>query len=373
VYEALVAGHVCLDIIPELRGDVAFEPGRLIEAGPATLSTGGAVSNTGQALTRLGVSTRLMGKIGDDLFGRAIKDILGDQGRGMVVTPGEPTSYTVVVNLTGRDRMFLHAPGCNNTFSAEDVPLEALEPARVMHFGYPPLMARMFADDGAELEALFRRAKDAGLTTSLDMSLPDVHAPSGRANWKKILERVLPHCDLFLPSIEELIFMLHRSDFDRIQGAMLAHVPDRVFSRVARESIDLGAKIVGIKAGSRGLYIRTPEELSGVGRAFLDAQQWENLEFWMPCFKVDVIGTTGAGDATIAGLLMGILGGLPPLEACTAAVAAGACCCERPDAVSGVRSWEETRQRMEAGWERRPAQLGPDWKPTASGAYTRKE
>ena len=60
--EAVVAGHICLDIIPALAGEAIPAPGRLVAAGPAVTATGGAVSNTGLALHRLGVPTRLAGR-----------------------------------------------------------------------------------------------------------------------------------------------------------------------------------------------------------------------------------------------------------------------------------------------------------------------
>src|SRR5712692_6032909 len=75
--EAVVAGHICLDVIPTLvGGGVVFMPGQTVEAGPAVFSTGGPVSNTGLALHKLGVSTRLIGKAGDDLFCQAILRII---------------------------------------------------------------------------------------------------------------------------------------------------------------------------------------------------------------------------------------------------------------------------------------------------------
>src|SRR2546427_4007846 len=65
VVEAVVAGHICLDIIPTLVGDsVVFAPGRLIEAGEAILATGGPVSNTRLALHQLWVTNRFIGKMG---------------------------------------------------------------------------------------------------------------------------------------------------------------------------------------------------------------------------------------------------------------------------------------------------------------------
>ena len=76
-YDAVVAGHICLDVIPDLtniakdRFTQALGPGRLTEIGPVTFGTGGPVSNTGLALIKLGIETRLMGKVGDDTFGQS--------------------------------------------------------------------------------------------------------------------------------------------------------------------------------------------------------------------------------------------------------------------------------------------------------------
>ncbi len=95
--EVIVAGHICLDIFPTFAADETGEkvlmPGKLVDVGPALLALGGAVANTGLALHRLGVATRLMGKVGDDLFGRAILDLVRSSGealaQGMQVAPGE--------------------------------------------------------------------------------------------------------------------------------------------------------------------------------------------------------------------------------------------------------------------------------------------
>src|SRR5260370_24592553 len=74
--EVIVAGHICLDIFPTFAADETGEkvlmPGKLVYVGPALLALGGAVANTGLALHRLGVATRLIGQVGDDLFGRAL-------------------------------------------------------------------------------------------------------------------------------------------------------------------------------------------------------------------------------------------------------------------------------------------------------------
>jgi sugar/nucleoside kinase (ribokinase family) len=362
--EAIVAGHICLDIIPTLVGKtLAFVPGRIIEADRAVFATGGAVSNTGLALHTLGVNTRLMGKVGNDLFGQAVFQILEAHGPelvgGMVVATGEASSYSVILSPPGVDRIIIHAPGCNNTFSANDVRYPILEQARLFHFGYPPLMARMYGDGGAGLVELFQRAKLRGVTASLDLSLPDPNTAAGQADWTAILTATLPFVDLFLPSIEELLFMLRRSLFEELHtegsDALIEHVSPALVSELGQQLLAMGAKVVGIKLGQRGLYLRTAGEYSlmEMGRAQpAHLEGWASRELWAPCFATQVVGTTGSGDATIAGLLLGLLRGMTPEAALTAACAVGACSVEAADAVSGIQSWPATLTRIAAGWPR---------------------
>ena len=73
-----------------------------------------------------------------------------------------------------------------------------------------------------------------------------------------------------------------------------------------------------------------------------------------PAFVVDVVGTTGAGDAAYGAFLAAMLHGLPPAECAQMACAVGACNAEQADATSGVRPWDETRQRIAAGWATQP-------------------
>src|SRR5258708_4349186 len=202
--EAVVAGHICLDVIPTLvGGGVVFMPGQTVEAGPAVFATGGPVSNTGLALHKLGVSTRLMGKAGDDLFGQAILQIIEShgpgQGEGMVVGPGEYSSYSIILSSPTADRMLIHAPGCNATFGANDIRYDALEQVGLFPFGYPPLMERMYADNGAELATIFRRVKTMGITTSLDLSMPDPNSAPDRADCRALLRATVSSLRLFLP------------------------------------------------------------------------------------------------------------------------------------------------------------------------------
>src|SRR2546430_15393183 len=122
----------------------------------------------------------------------------------------------------------------------------------------------------------------------------------------------------------------------------------------------MGAKIVGLKAGHRGLYLCTADAatLAQMGRGQpTKLKTWANRELWAPCFATQVIGTTGSGDATIAGFLMGLLRGMTPEETLRAACAVGACNVEAVDALSGIRSWPESIERISAGWPRLPVAL----------------
>ena len=368
--EAVVAGHICLDVFPLLKGSaVLFRPGQTIEAGPIVFSTGGPVSNTGLALHKLGVATRLMGKIGADLFGQTIRHMLDSHGaglsEGLIVAQGEASSYSIILSPPGADRMLIHAPGCNATFTADDVRSEALASAKLFHFGYPPLMERMYANGGIELAAIFQRVHALGLTTSLDLSMPDPNSAAGRANWHAILRATLPHIDVFLPSAEEILFMLRRRAFDRFAAISensrpLDHIEPSTIAELGQELLDMGAKIVALKIGERGLYLRTASAsvLTRMGRRLvIDITAWSDRELWAPCFAVQVAGTTGSGDATIAGFLLGLLRGMTPEATLSAACAVGACSVEAVDAFSAVRSWPETEARLSAAWARLPLAL----------------
>jgi sugar/nucleoside kinase (ribokinase family) len=387
--EAIVAGHICLDIIPRFTTDAGAElsaylsPGRLSEVGPVALSTGGAVSNTGLNLKRLGIDTRLMGKVGDDLFGRAILDIVRGYGprlaEGMIVVPHETSSYTVVINPPHIDRIFLHCAGANHTFGADDVRYDVLGEARLFHFGYPPLMGRIYANGGQQMIEVFRRAKEIGVTTSLDMTMPDPAGPSGQVDWKAIMERCMRYVDLFLPSIEEWLFMVDRPRFDALSArvgatGMLDALDVGQIRALGQAALDMGAKVVVLKLGQRGIYLRTADDVSEMGRgAPADSVAWQDRELWAPCFVPDeLVGTTGAGDATIAGFLAALLRGALPERVLTIAAAVGACNVEAADALSGVRPWDETLARIEAGWEQAPMRASlPGWRVDEGGVWHR--
>ncbi len=360
--EVIVAGHICLDVIPTLMGDtVSFVPGQTIKAGSMIFTTG-AVSNTGLALHKLGVPTKLMGKVGSDLFGQLILQILESHGSGLsngvVVVPGESSSYSIILSPPDVDRILVHSPGCNAMFGADDVCYEVLKSIRLFHFGYPPLMERMYSANGAELTAMFQHAKEMGVTTSLDLSMPDPDSLAAHADWHTIFSATLESVDIFLPSVGELLLMLHRPVFDRLtirsgNRNLLAQVTPEMISELGQELLNMGAKIIGLKAGDQGMYLRTANvaTLAQIDRSLItDLTAWSNRELWMPCFATQVAGTAGSGDATIAGFLMGLLRRMTPEAALSAACAVGACNVEAIDALSGLRGWPETAARIASGW-----------------------
>ena len=201
-----VAGHVCLDITPAMPsvpgGKFAYVPGALLEVGQGTLSPGGAVTNTGMALKKLGADVMLMGKTGRDALGGVLRDLLGAWGAGdsMIQSDDAGTSYSVVLAPPGEDRMFLHHSGVNDTFTGDDLDYGKVAQVRLFHFGYPPLMRRFYQDDGGELTRMFRRVKETGALTSLDMALMGEKSDAAQADWLAIIRSVLPYTDFLCPA-----------------------------------------------------------------------------------------------------------------------------------------------------------------------------
>lgn len=327
-YEVIVAGHLCLDLVPSFtdQGSCSLHdiliPGRLTQVGQAALSTGGAVSNTGLSLRQLGIKTRLMGKIGSDLLGDVVRKILNkfDASNDLIVDSGSDTSYSIVIAPPGIDRIFLHHPGANDTFCAEDLNSSKINGCRLFHFGYPPLMRRMYEENGLELAKLFHWVHENGATTSLDLALPDPNSPAGQADWPQILEKVLPLTDIFMPSLEELLYMTDRPYFDFLrskagEGDLCDHFDFSRLPQLGDRMISYGVRILTIKLGRYGLYIRTgsPDSLKDLGPAApADLSNWANREIWQEIFEVRkerIASTSGAGDASAAGFLSGLLKG----------------------------------------------------------------
>lgn len=368
--KVIVAGHICLDITPEIKGQPEghiqdfLSPGKLINVGAADIHTGGVVANTGLAMKFLGADVRLLGKTGNDSFGGMVESILKSHNasEGLIKREGEHTSYSVVLAVPGVDRIFLHDPGANDTFTSDDIPEDLLKDTALFHFGYPPIMKKMYENGGEELVRVMRKAKDSGAATSMDLAAVDPGSEAAKADWELILSKVLPLTDIFVPSVEELCFMLDRDKYYDIK----CRAGKRDFTEVlslekdiiplAEKCISMGTGILLIKCGVPGMYYCTAgeERLKSISsRIGLDASEWADKKGFENSFIPDrVLSGTGAGDTCVAAFLTSILNGRPPEKCAEYAAATGACCVTAYDALSGLKSFADLDLKIESGWEK---------------------
>jgi sugar/nucleoside kinase (ribokinase family) len=351
-----------------------FRPGTLVLMGDMTFATGGAVSNVGIAMRIFGCRVGFMARVGDDAIGGLIRQLVARHGSidGIAVAAGEPSSYTVVLSPPGVDRIFLHCPGTNDTFTALDANPEVIGRARLLHFGYPTLMRSLYSDGGQQLAGILRRAKQAGVTTSLDISLPDPNSPAGQADWRRIYQQALPFVDLFLPSVEESFFTLQPRQYlqrkeQRGGRELIDHICVEEVTAFADEFLRMGCRIAAIKGGHNGWYLKTGgrERIAGLGRAApRDPAAWADRELWCPAFWVEQIASSvGSGDCSIAAFLCGLLKDQPIEECLRLANCAGALNLRAMDATSGLPPWEELQATVPTLTVRDNSRfLGGSWK-----------
>jgi sugar/nucleoside kinase (ribokinase family) len=361
-YDVMVAGHLCVDIIPlfpntgQRRIEQILRPGKLVNVNDAKISTGGPVSNTGLNLKKLGNSVCFCACVGEDVLGKLTTDLLTKSGNaeGISVLEGKSSSYTIVIAPPGIDRIFLHNPGTNNYFTSDDLNIDIIKQCKHFHLGYPPLMAKMFADEGRELSKVFKIAQDCGCTTSCDMTLPDPASDSGKAPWRKILENLLPYVDIYVPSIEETFYMLYPEKFITMKkkhnnAELIDFIDTKEYSQFADELLSMGAKMATLKSGHRGFYIKTASSNKFSDMKLANPDNWANRELWAPAYQVESFGSaTGSGDSSIAGLLSGFLRGLSIEQSLKYATCLGYQNVSVLDAVSGIKSWDQTTDMIES-------------------------
>ncbi|MDO8304077.1 MAG: PfkB family carbohydrate kinase, partial [Sedimentisphaerales bacterium] len=206
---------------------------------------------------------------------------------------------------------------------------------------------------GRELIEMFKAVKAMGVTTSLDMTLPDPDSESGKVNWRQILTEVLPYVDIFLPSIEEIAFMLDKKLFavrkTEAAGSDPVHkYQTSDYAKISEILFSMGVKIVAIKSGIRGYYLRTGN-VEAIGAACpKDTAEWSNRQLWAASFKAAQFGSaTGAGDATIAGFLCALISGYTPQQSLRIANTVGWENVRAIDALSGIEDWEATMRYVE--------------------------
>jgi sugar/nucleoside kinase (ribokinase family) len=288
----LVVDHLCTPI-PRLP-----QAGELILCDGLPLSIGGCAANVAVDLARVGVRVGVVGCVGRDPFGQFVVDALagaGVQTEGIKRLEGTQTAATLIINVAGQDRRYIHAPGANAVMQAEDIPLDQVLASKVFYIGGYLLMPAM--ERSGALEPLFRQARAAGVTTVLDVVLP---GPGD--HWPKF-ERLLPHTDFFLPNRDE--------------AAAITGIDDPL--QQAERFRDAGAKTVVITCGERGTVL--------VG---------EGVRLRAGVYSAEFVGGTGAGDAFDAGFIAGLLAG-EDLEGCLRwGSALGASCVRSVSATESV-------------------------------------
>lgn len=297
-----MADVTCLGI---LVADVIGKPvdnwpdrGKLMLVDTMELHTGGCASNTGTALAKIGIDTAIIGKVGDDGFGDFMVNELSKWGAdcsGIVRDTKASTSATMVTVHGDGERSFIHYIGANATLTDEDVDYDVVKRTKVLHVAGTFLMP---AFDGEPTARVLKKAKEMGVTTSLDT------AWDSRGNWMKLLEPCLPHLDYFVPSMEEARMITGK------------HEP----SDVAKVLLDKGVKTVGLKMGEEGCYITDGRD-----------------EVRLPIYKVNAVDACGAGDAFAAGFLAGIVNGWDLEKTGKFANAVGAFCVTAIGATTGIK------------------------------------
>jgi sugar/nucleoside kinase (ribokinase family) len=368
--DVVAAGHLCLDLIPAFTLEGRAEritdvliPGKMINMGRCVVAGGGPVTNAGVSIKRLGPRVELIGKCGDDDYGKLLLRWYEEHEghfRGLHMVAGESTSYTIAICIPGIDRFYLHHCGANDTFGLEDMDFDIVGQSKVMLFGYPPWMARLYRNTGAELTAILGRTKELGTTTALDLSIPDMDSEAGQLDWRAILERWIPLTDIMAPSAEEVYFFLFHDRFlarkaelsDR--DVLLDHMTYEEFRAIADEMLALGTAIALIKCGVRGLYVKTApaDRLEKLGAARpADVEQWADREIWSPVYEEErFVGALGSGDSAIAGFLSALVWGHSLEDCLRYGNAAGSMNVTVPDGLSWNRGFDDLTRRLDAGW-----------------------
>ena len=301
-----VAGHVCVDLAPSLGSSGVANAGELAEVGPMRISVGGAVGNCGRALSRIGVAVSLSAAVGDDDLGalclRMLQDRHGDAVE-LTVVPGVATSYSVVVEPEGVDRSFWHHTGANDLFTGEC----AITASQLLHYGYPSLTPAMCARDGEPIARLFHRARSQGVATSLDLAFLAANSPLRSLKWEALLRAVLPTCDVFCPSWDDLASSL----------GVPACAGIVTVAEWAQRFVDWGAGVVLITLGDKGVYLKTAaaDRLSTLAACRIDTGDWADAELWMESETLEgVVTTNGAGDTYKAAFLARLATGSSPAD-----------------------------------------------------------
>ena len=273
------------------------------------VTVAGTAGGTAVDLAKLGADVSSMGATGDDELGKVMRGILeryGVDSSGMRTHTDVPTSATMLPIRPNGERPALHVMGANAVFSAKDVDLPALGAFDVVHVGGTFLMP---AFDGPDAATVLAAAKEQGAITTMDVLGVQ---KDGMAN---ILRPCMPHLDYFMPNIEEAEMVSGLSTRGDLAGFFL----------------DMGATTVILKMGDQGASINR------VGEA----------EVRVPAFAVDVVDTTGCGDAFDAGFMLTTAMGWEIDQAARFGAACGSLVATGLGSDAGIVDFDSTRTFME--------------------------
>ncbi|MGC0336219.1 carbohydrate kinase family protein [Streptomyces sp. SLBN-8D4] len=260
--------------IPEGQGATLVEDIRMTAAGTA--------AGTALTLAKLGASVRTAGAIGTDPTGDLLTRLLDKAGidTGLLVRRIDTsTSATVLPIRPNGDRPTLHLLGANVTYGLDDVPWDAVAEASHLHLGGPELI-------GADVAArILAHAKEHGVVTSVDLLAP------GYLGTFDQIEPLLPYVDFLLPNDDQVLGFSEEEDL--VTGA--------------KRFLAGGVGLVAVTRGGDGALLVTAEGTETV-----------------PAFEVEVVDTTGCGDAFSAGFLRGMSLDRTPREAAVLGSAAAA-------------------------------------------------
>lgn len=308
--DASIIGLYILDVLgrPVERipdgGSVAFiDEIRLTVAGTA----GGTVVD----VAKLGLKARAVGAVGEDEKAEFVIATLEKHGvdvSTMQRLAGVPTSATILNVRPNGERPALHVRGASDHFTLVGAALDAALDAPIVHLGGTGLLRAL---DGAPSAALLAEAKRRGCTTTFDLI-------AASANTLGIVAPLLPHIDYFMPSIEEARDMSGKS------------TPEDC----AAFYFERGARVCVFTMGGDGAYY--------AGR--------DGVAFRTPAFRIDVVDTTGCGDAFDAGFIAALHHHMAPQEAVRFAQASAGLVATGLGSDAGIVSFEHTRDCMNR-WE----------------------
>ncbi|GAA3686000.1 PfkB family carbohydrate kinase [Nocardioides ginsengisoli] len=268
---AAVGVHVLDTHVLGIESIPSGSDGQLVET--IRMSAAGTAGGTALVLSRLGATVRSYGAVGDDPVGDTLLALLGRAGvdtAGLVRKDSAQTSASVLPVRPNGDRPAWHCIGANGLFTLADLPPDALDGVTHLHLGGPEFLG---GDAAGELLA---RARAAGITTSVDVLAP------GDPDLLAWIAAALPHTDYLLPNDEQVLGL---TGADSLADG-------------ARALLDHGVGCVAVTQGARGALVAAAEGVAEV-----------------PAYSVDVVDTTGCGDAFSAGFLRGVSLGRSPVEA----------------------------------------------------------